>query len=1192
MASNFGKVNQLLSDTLILQNGTIDFTGSSVSGLTLDNDEVTIQDLTVTGTLTSSATGTFSGTNTFGNLRLSGNTLSSTSGNVVLAPSGDVRITSGNITVSSSGTFTTNGAVAITDSTTADGSTNGALHVTGGIKTDENLYVSGNLTVLGSTTESSSETVTFEDNLLVVNSAPSAAGRDGGFLVHRFQTENDSSLGDVIADTAKESGTVVAAVGSTITLAAGASAVDDNYNNWYVYIDSGLGSGQVRQITDYDGTTKIATINSAWTVAPIASTYELYNQPFIGFFWDESANELVLASTTSDPGTSPVIAQELVPLSVGALNVEGATTYDGSIIIDFDDSEAFLVRADGDAGDVLAVNTLTGAVTVTGSLAVDSLNLNGSVLSSSANVNLESASGSSVTINRSLYFLNDTAFTAIQTGGDFLNNPYIYALDGAGSFTDGDLVIQAKETSSNDIYFVTNGAIQMRLEGGGLTKVVGRFLGQSTAEASSISNGAIQTDGGVSVTKQVYAGGRIITDDTTNATSTTDGSIQTDGGLSVAQAVYAGGAITTDDATDASDTTSGSIQTDGGLGVVKSAFFGGNLDVAGFSDIGSYAAIGGAAVSADCTFNGSRTWSTSASGGFFDIAGDQTITGSTTGARGHGMRLAHDITYSGTGGDYAPGPAAVMHLRQPTFTATGGDTYTPDVIATLYVENQPNIVNTSGSVSGTAYGAYIGGAARFLSTVDIDGVVSVADATESTTVGTGSVQLTGGAGVAKSITLGENLYLATTKAVAFNGSSDASFRIQHNKGVVSGTYVTGDSLDITASDTANEGILFQTDTSLILELGSDTNTYAHGRILVEDATDASSTTNGSLQTDGGLSVAKAGYFGGRIITDDATDATNTTDGSIQTDGGLSVAKDIFCGAEVNAGELTVDNININGNTISSTSGTITLAPATSFAIDNISLDSNDITTTVTNGDIDIFGNGSGDVNIGVSGASNGGSVAANYLQINSPYTAVQSSGGFASFPGFYHLNNPGDSSFKNGDLVMQSRDGDFDLYFRTNNTTRMVVTGSGEIGIGNFNNSAAPSALLDVVGTARMENKLVSTIAATTTLTAADSGKVIFINASAASRSITLPSPASGLHFEFYFVDATNSNGSTIATASAANILSGTIVNGGAAINANSNNTLTFQVSTTEGDYVKMVSDGTRWLMHGVVLTAGSVVVT
>lgn len=52
---------------------------------------------------------------------------------------------------------------------------------------------------------------------------------------------------------------------TTIKLAAGASAVDDAYNDMGIYLTGGTGGMQEgRIITDYDGTTKIATIAPAW----------------------------------------------------------------------------------------------------------------------------------------------------------------------------------------------------------------------------------------------------------------------------------------------------------------------------------------------------------------------------------------------------------------------------------------------------------------------------------------------------------------------------------------------------------------------------------------------------------------------------------------------------------------------------------------------------------------------------------------------------------------------------------------------------------------------------------------------------------------------------------------------------------------------------------------------------------------
>lgn len=70
-------------------------------------------------------------------------------------------------------------------------------------------------------------------------------------------------------------GTAVAAAASTITLAAGASAVDNTYVGEVIRIASGTGAGQARLITAYNGTTKIATVSPAWTTIPTGATYSI-----------------------------------------------------------------------------------------------------------------------------------------------------------------------------------------------------------------------------------------------------------------------------------------------------------------------------------------------------------------------------------------------------------------------------------------------------------------------------------------------------------------------------------------------------------------------------------------------------------------------------------------------------------------------------------------------------------------------------------------------------------------------------------------------------------------------------------------------------------------------------------------------------------------------------------------------------
>jgi len=84
--------------------------------------------------------------------------------------------------------------------------------------------------------------------------------------------EASNSDSDFSAITTTRQNTAQAGAASTITLDAGASGVDDEYNTQYIYIVSGTGAGQRRQITDYVGASKVATVGSAWTTNPDATS--------------------------------------------------------------------------------------------------------------------------------------------------------------------------------------------------------------------------------------------------------------------------------------------------------------------------------------------------------------------------------------------------------------------------------------------------------------------------------------------------------------------------------------------------------------------------------------------------------------------------------------------------------------------------------------------------------------------------------------------------------------------------------------------------------------------------------------------------------------------------------------------------------------------------------------------------------
>ena len=76
-----------------------------------------------------------------------------------------------------------------------------------------------------------------------------------------------------------DSGVVAAAdSATTIKFSAESSAVDDTYNNYYVILTGGTGEGQVRKITDYAGSTKVATVGTWVTNPDTTTTYNILKE--------------------------------------------------------------------------------------------------------------------------------------------------------------------------------------------------------------------------------------------------------------------------------------------------------------------------------------------------------------------------------------------------------------------------------------------------------------------------------------------------------------------------------------------------------------------------------------------------------------------------------------------------------------------------------------------------------------------------------------------------------------------------------------------------------------------------------------------------------------------------------------------------------------------------------------------------
>lgn len=208
----------------------------------------------------------------------------------------------------------------------------------------------GNLDVKGVTTTIESVTVTIKDNILIVNNAPSGTA-NGGLGVKRWQSANNTGIGDVVIDTPDETGMLNG--GNTVdtcVLPPSSSVVNDYYANWWIKITSGTGSNQVRKIKSYDGTTKVATIYSTsdqtdvnvlnnvvpvegmdfLTIPDNTSGYALYPCGYEFLLWDESLNEFSFAcspnaSATSTPHYTNVHMNNLTANNVNCNTINNST---------------------------------------------------------------------------------------------------------------------------------------------------------------------------------------------------------------------------------------------------------------------------------------------------------------------------------------------------------------------------------------------------------------------------------------------------------------------------------------------------------------------------------------------------------------------------------------------------------------------------------------------------------------------------------------------------------------------------------------------------------------------------------------------------------------------------------------------------------------------------------------------------
>ncbi|MDD4767588.1 MAG: phage tail sheath subtilisin-like domain-containing protein [Desulfotomaculaceae bacterium] len=156
-------------------------------------------------------------------------------------------------------------------------------------------------------------------------------------LIKLTRSAGDSGAGPETG----QSGLAQAADTGSITLAAGASLTDQAYNGMWIQITGGTGAGQMRLITDYDGTSKAAAVEPDWVTTPdITTTYRVYTLAYLaggleslvgqGTAAGAAADSITLAEEAADTDDAYQGLQIEIIGGAGAGQVRTVTGYDGA----------------------------------------------------------------------------------------------------------------------------------------------------------------------------------------------------------------------------------------------------------------------------------------------------------------------------------------------------------------------------------------------------------------------------------------------------------------------------------------------------------------------------------------------------------------------------------------------------------------------------------------------------------------------------------------------------------------------------------------------------------------------------------------------------------------------------------------------------------------------------------------------
>jgi hypothetical protein len=595
-------------------------------------------------------------------------------------------------------------------------------------------------------------------------------------------------------------------------------------------------------------------------------------------------------------------------ISTGALVVQGGVGIFGNTNI----------------GGNLTVNRnslLVGNVSVTGIQTItnssESVNVSTGALVVQGGVGIfgNTNIGGNLTVNRNSLLVGNVSVTGIQT---ITNSSESRNVSTGALVVQGGLGIFGNTNIGGNLTVNRNSLLV------GNVSVTGIQTITNSSESRNVSTGALVVNGGVGIFGNTNIGGNLNVNKSTNLIgSVLVNGIQTISNLTESENIY-----------------TGALVVQGGVGIFGNTNIGGNLNVSKNTNL-----IGSVLVDGIQTISNSRE-SRNVSTGALVVQGGVGIFGNTN----IGGNLNVNKNTNLIGSVLVDGIQTISNLTESENIYTGAlvlqggvgiykntniggnlnvsqnSTFVSDVfvqgIETISNSTESNSISTGALVVSGGVGIYkntnIGGTlnvsqnSTFVSDVFVQGIENISNSTESNSISTGALVVQGGIGIYKNTNIGGTLNVSQNSTfvgdVLFNGiqtisNSSESYSISDGALVIQG------------------GLGIYGNTNIGTNLNVTKNTNLIGSVLVDgiqtisNSRESNNIFTGALVVSGGVGIFGNTNIGGNMtVNNDSLLIGNVSVTGIQTVTNSSESENISTGALVlNGGVGIFGNTNIGGN---------------------------------------------------------------------------------------------------------------------------------------------------------------------------------------------------------------------------------------------------------------------------------------